>query len=65
MTDPIALVRDLNADTIRDRLDTIEHERQARLVLLRAALRAHRDPPRNTSTTPPPAPTAKRKAVRA
>ena len=65
MTNPTQLVRDLDADAIRDRLDVIEHERQALMVLLRAALRAHREPPRRPSTasaTPPAKP--KRKAAR-
>jgi hypothetical protein len=44
-TDPAALVRQLDADTIRNRLDDLDRERKALLVLLRAAQRARRDPP--------------------
>jgi hypothetical protein len=39
-TDPVELVRRLDARTIRDRLKAIDRERAALLVLLRAALRA-------------------------
>ncbi|VTU02452.1 unnamed protein product [Gemmataceae bacterium] len=38
-TDAVELVRQLDAGAIRARLDEIENERQALLVLLRAALR--------------------------
>ncbi|MBP3957791.1 hypothetical protein J8F10_21270 [Gemmata sp. G18] len=55
MTDPVTLIRDLDADTIRDRLEAIEHERRALLVLLRAALRAKRCMP--TMSMPPTKPT--------
>jgi hypothetical protein len=43
--DPIELVRQLDAATIRHRLDTLDRERAALLVLLRAAQRASRDDP--------------------
>jgi hypothetical protein len=36
-TDPVALIRHLDADAIRSRLAQMEAERQALLVLLRAA----------------------------
>jgi hypothetical protein len=39
-TDPVILVRQLNADDIRNRLDALDRERKALLVLLRAAQRA-------------------------
>jgi hypothetical protein len=38
----VELVRQLDADTIRDRLDALDRERDALRVLLRAALRAGR-----------------------
>jgi hypothetical protein len=38
--DPIALIRQLDPDGIRNRLAQMEQERQALLVLLRAALAA-------------------------
>jgi hypothetical protein len=59
MNDPIALVRALDADAITARLEKLFHERQALLVLLRAAARNKRRPALPTSTTP--APTARRK----
>lgn len=37
--DPVALIERLDADAIRKRLDAIDQERRALLVLLRAALR--------------------------
>ncbi len=40
MTDPKQLIRELDASTIRTRLGELERERQALLVLLRAAKRA-------------------------
>jgi hypothetical protein len=43
--DPVALVRQLDPVAIRTRLDDLDREREALLVLLRAAQRAHRDPP--------------------
>lgn len=43
LTDPVALVRQLDAGAIRKRLDDLDRERGALLVLLRAALRAGRD----------------------
>jgi len=36
-TDPVAILRQLDADAIRARLDAMERERRALLVLLRAA----------------------------
>jgi hypothetical protein len=42
-TDPASLVRQLDADAIRGRLEELDRERKALLVLLRAALRARRD----------------------
>lgn len=39
--DPVTLIRQLNPDTIRERLAGIERERHALLVLLRAAKAAH------------------------
>jgi hypothetical protein len=41
-TDPVALLRELDADMIRARLDGLARERAALLVLLRAAQRAER-----------------------
>jgi hypothetical protein len=41
--DPVALVRQLDAETIRNRLDDLDRERAALLVLLRAAQRIGRD----------------------
>jgi len=38
--DPIELVRQLDAGVIRNRLDHLDRERAALMVLLRAALRA-------------------------
>src|SRR4051812_37870967 len=43
LTDPVRLVRQLDAGVIRARLDALDEERQALLVLLRAAQRIHRD----------------------
>lgn len=58
MTDLTRLVRDLDADAIRQRLDALEHERRALMVLLRAALGARRNPlphsPAPPATTAPP-----------
>lgn len=42
-TDPVALVRQLDAAAIRERLDSLDGERKALLVLLRAAQRIHSD----------------------
>jgi hypothetical protein len=42
-TDPAALVRQLDPDSIRERIDAIDRERKALLVLLRAARRAQAD----------------------
>ena len=66
MIDPTQLVRDLNADAIRERLDAIERERRALMILLRAALHTRRGSPPHSP--PPPATTAplqpqKRRAV--
>jgi hypothetical protein len=44
-TDPVELVRQLDAEAIRHRLDTLDRERAALLVLLRAAQRASRHDP--------------------
>jgi hypothetical protein len=49
-TDPVALVRQLDAGAIRQRIDAIERERRVLLVLLRAARRAERDAPRQPVT---------------
>jgi hypothetical protein len=43
VSDPVELVRQLDADTIRERLGQLDRERQALMVLLRAALRTRRD----------------------
>jgi hypothetical protein len=45
LSDPAALLEQLDADAIRHRIDEIDHERQALLVLLRAAQRMKRDKP--------------------
>ena len=42
LIDPIAMVRQLDAKTIRQRLDDLDRERDALKVLLRAALRAEK-----------------------
>jgi hypothetical protein len=42
-TDPIDIVRQLDAETIRARIDTLDRERQALMVLLRAAQRMQLD----------------------
>jgi len=41
-TDPVLLVQQLDADTIRARLDAIDRERDALRLLYRAALAAQR-----------------------
>ena len=41
-TDPVQLVRQLDAEAIRNRIDDLDRERDALLVLLRAAQRAQR-----------------------
>jgi hypothetical protein len=43
LTDPVTLVRQLDATALRKRIDDLDHERAALLILLRAAQRAHRD----------------------
>ena len=43
--DPVQLVNQLDANQIQQRLEDLERERDALRVLLRAALRARRDPP--------------------
>lgn len=48
-TDPIELVRKLDAEVIRSRLDDLNREREALLVLLRAAQRLQRAAGRETS----------------
>jgi hypothetical protein len=45
ITDPVSLVRQLDPVAIRQRLDDLDRERAALLVLLRAAQRAHPDEP--------------------
>jgi hypothetical protein len=42
--DPLSLIHQLNSRTIRERLDALDRERGALLVLLRAAQRAEREP---------------------
>jgi hypothetical protein len=44
-TDPVELVRQLDAGAIRQRLNDLDRERAALLVLLRAAQRARSDTP--------------------
>jgi hypothetical protein len=44
-TDPVALLSQLDADAIRQKLGAIDRERKALLVLLRAAIRARSSPP--------------------
>lgn len=39
LLDPVKLVNQLDAEAIRNRIDDLNHEREALLVLLRAALR--------------------------
>lgn len=65
MTDPVQLLHDLDEDSIRERIDAIDRERQALIVLLRAAIRGGRDRggKRVTATTSASKST-KRKAVR-
>lgn len=41
--DPVQLVRQLDPDEIRRRLEALDNERQALLVLLRAAQRVQRE----------------------
>jgi hypothetical protein len=43
-TDAVELVHRLDATSIRERLDSLDRERKALLVLLRAAIRAKRRP---------------------
>ncbi len=40
--DPVELIRQLNPEVIRNRMDELDRERAALLVLLRAAQRAQR-----------------------
>ncbi len=54
MTDPTQLVRELNADTIRERVDAIDRERAALLVLLRAARRSQQISTGATASAPKP-----------
>jgi len=49
-TNPADLVRQLNPVSIRERLDALDRERQALLVLLRAALRTRPDTPAARTT---------------
>jgi hypothetical protein len=44
-TDPVEIVRSLDPDAIRDRLDELDRERQALRVLLRAAMRGGKKSP--------------------
>lgn len=56
-TDPLAVVRSLDAEAIRTRIDELDAERQALLVLLRAAQRielAHAKAVGKTTTTGKP-----------
>jgi hypothetical protein len=46
--DPVELVRQLDAEAIRHRLDNLDRERAALQVLLRAALRARNETPAPT-----------------
>ena len=43
LTDPVQLVRQLDATVIRERIDQLDREREALLVLLRSALRTQRE----------------------
>ena len=43
-TDPIAIVQQLDPEAIRKRIDALDGEREALLVLLRAAQRIRRKP---------------------
>jgi hypothetical protein len=43
--DPVDVVRQLDAETIRQRIVELDKERKALSVLLRAALRVRRDDP--------------------
>ena len=62
MTDPLKLIRQLNVETIRSRLEALDRERAALMVLLRAARRAqqgcNQTHPSNLTAT------ARRKEVR-
>lgn len=49
-TDAVALVQNLDPDAISDRIDAIDREREALLVLLRAA---RRKKPENPGPLPP------------
>jgi hypothetical protein len=42
-TDPIAIIQQLHSATIRERIESLDRERQALMVLLRAAQRMERD----------------------
>jgi hypothetical protein len=42
LNDPVELVRQLDAGVIRQRLEDMDREREALMVLLRAALRTER-----------------------
>ena len=37
--DPVAIIQSLNADSLRERIARLDKERQALMVLLRAAIR--------------------------
>jgi hypothetical protein len=45
LLDPLAIVRQLDAAAIRERIQTLDRERDALMVLLRAAIRAERPQP--------------------
>jgi hypothetical protein len=44
IADPVLLVNSLDPDAIRERLDALDRERGALMVLLRAALRVRKEP---------------------
>ena len=49
LADPVELVRQLDPNVIRNRLEELDRERDALLVLLRTAQRARPDRPRKTT----------------
>jgi hypothetical protein len=51
-TDPLTIVRDLDAEAIRQRIDELDAERQALMVLLRAAQRMERADQRKLAARP-------------
>jgi hypothetical protein len=64
MTDPIQLLRDLDEISIRERIDAIDREREALMVLLRAAVRGGRNSAAKQAIATTPT-RKKRKGVRA